>query len=101
MYIYNVTIKVHPDIEQEWLQWMKSTHINEVIETGMFDDYTFCELIEPADDEAKTFVVQYLTDSESRYQQYIQTFAPLLRQKGYDRFSDKFIAFRTVMKKIV
>lgn len=98
MYIYNVTIKIDESIEQEWLKWMHDEHLDEVKGTGMFDRYQFLELIDPAEEGSKTYIAQYFTDSESRYQQYIQEFAPALRQKGLDRFGDRFIAFRTILK---
>ena len=98
MYIYNVTIKILPAIEESWLKWMKTTHIDEVMKTGMFDTYMFSELIEPLDEEGKTYVIQYFTDAETRYLQYIQEFAPHLRQEGYNLFGNQFIAFRTVLR---
>ena len=86
-------------IETAWVQWMKEEHMDEVIATGMFDRYSLYELIEPNDeDQSKTFVAQYFTDSEHRYKTYIEEFAPALREKGYQKFGDQFIAFRTIMK---
>lgn len=101
MYIYSVSIKLDNSIEQEWLQWMKNEHLDEVKNTGMFEGYSLLQLIEPTDEESKTYIAQYYTDAETRYNQYIQEFAPLLRQKGIDRFGEKFIAFRTILKKII
>ncbi len=98
MYIYNVTIKIDSAIEHEWVSWMRNEHLEEVIATGMFDKYSFLELIEPSELDSKTYVAQYYTDSEIRYEQYIQQFAPALRQKGLEKFGDQFIAFRTILK---
>ena len=36
MLVYNVTVKVNTDIHEEWLEWMKKTHIPEVLATGYF-----------------------------------------------------------------
>ena len=99
MYIYNVSIKLIPEIEQEWILWMKEEHLNEVMATGMFDRYAFYELLEPSDDDGnKTFIVQYFTDHEDRYKKYIEDFAPALREKGYQKFGDRFIGFRSFMR---
>ena len=100
MYIYNVTIKVTPRIEDAWIKWMQETHLDEVVSTGQFDSYHFFELIEPKDDEGRTFVAQYFTDSEQRYQKYIDEFAPSLRDKGYQLFGNQFIAFRSILKRL-
>lgn len=100
MFIYNVSIKLIPSIEKEWLQWMKEEHMNEVIATGMFDTAQLFELLEPKDEEdGKTYIAQYFTDSEERYKNYIDQFAPALREKGYEKFGNQFIAFRSIMKK--
>ena len=99
MYIYNVTIKIDISIEQEWLRWMQEEHLKEVIATGMFDSYSFLELLEPNEEGSKTFIAQYYTDSIARYETYIEAFAPNLRQKGMDKFGNQFIAFRTILKK--
>ncbi len=102
MYIYNVTIKVTASIEKEWINWMKEEHLAEVIATGSFDRYSFFKLIEPIDeeDDGITYIAQYFTNTLERYKTYIDIHAPLLREKGYARFGNQFIAFRTVMKSI-
>jgi len=100
MIIYNVTIKIYPDIEKDWLIWMQHEHIPEVLATGYFDRAVFTRLLEPQDEEGLTFSVQYFTSSLLRYEQYIREEAPKLRQKGFDRFGDRFIAFRSLMETI-
>ncbi|MBK8145577.1 MAG: DUF4286 family protein [Bacteroidetes bacterium] len=100
MFIYNVTIKINASIEVEWLHWMQTEHLAEVVGTGMFHDYSFLELLEPNEEGSKTYIAQYFTSDQTLYQKYIEDFAPLLRQKGLDKFGDQFIAFRTILKKI-
>lgn len=100
MYIYNVTIKVADQIEHEWLSWMKEIHLNEVLATGMFHDYALFALLEPVDEEGKTYIAQYYTQDHDTYLRYINEFAPSLREKGFERFGNQFIAFRSVMQKV-
>ena len=42
MIIYNVTISIDKEMEKTWIDWMKSTHIPDVMNTGMFLD---CKII--------------------------------------------------------
>ncbi|GAA0532350.1 DUF4286 family protein [Chitinophaga japonensis] len=98
MIIYNVTTKITPDIHESWLQWMKEAHIPEIMATGLFHDYRICRLLEQDDEEGPTYVAQYFTDSLENYHTYLQEHAPLLRQKSYTQFGDRFVAFRTVMQ---
>lgn len=98
MIIYNVTIKVEPEIAAAWLEWMKQVHIGEVMATGLFHDYRMCRLLEQDDSEGPTYTVQYATDTLENYNTYITEHAALLRQKSFDMFGDRFVAFRTVMQ---
>ena len=98
MIIYNVTVKVDNDIAQNWVQWMKEEHIPELMKTGLFVDYRLCYLLEQDETEGKTYTAQYFCDNMEHYNTYINEHASKMRQKGFERFGNKFAAFRTVMK---
>jgi len=96
--VYNITIKIHPDIEAEWIRWQKEVHIPEILGTGMFDDYKMYRLLELDDADGLTFTIQYFAASWQSYQQYILHFSDILRKKAMDKWGSQFIAFRTVME---
>lgn len=98
MFVYNVTIKVAHSISAEWLEWLKEEHIPEVMATGCFQDYTLLKLLEVDESEGPTYAVQYKAESKAAYNQYIEKHASALRQKSFDKWGDRFIAFRTVMQ---
>jgi len=98
MIIYNVTIKVDQTIAGDWLQWMLNEHIPEVMQTGCFTENKVVRLLEVDDTEGPTYAVQYFAESKALYNQYILKFAPLLRDKSYQKWGDRFIAFRSVME---
>ena len=99
--IYNVTIKLNPGIEQDWIHWMETEHMPEVMLTGQFDQCRLFQLMEPQDEEGPTYVAQYSTDDLTRYQRYIDEFSSALREKGYARFGNQFIAFRSVLRELL
>lgn len=98
MFIYNVTIKVEAAIADEWLQWLKGEHIPEVMATGCFDAYKIVRLLEIDDTEGPTYAIQYNTLSKALYNRYIVKHADVLRQKSYDRWGQRFMAFRSLMQ---
>ena len=100
MFIYNVTTKIDPSIQQAWLQWIKEEHIPEIINTGCFIRGTVLHLLEIDDNEGPTYAVQYIAESKALYNRYIDKFAPLMRQKAVDKWGNKFIAFRSLMQVI-
>ena len=98
MFVYNVTIKVANEISDSWLNWMQEEHIPEVMSTGCFQDYTLLKLLEVDESEGPTYAIQYKAESKASYNQYIEKHASVLRQKSFDKWGDRFIAFRTVMQ---
>ncbi len=101
MYTYNVTIKIENHIRVQWIEWMQKVHIPEILATSLFSKASLHELLEPIDEEGYTFVAQYQTDSLDKYLQYIDEHAPILRQKGFDLFGNRFIAFRSLLQELV
>lgn len=97
MIIYNVTVKIEKDVADEWVRWMKKEHVPDLMRTGLFLDYRLCRLLEQDESEGKTYTVQYFCDSMEHYNTYINEYAQKMRDKGHQRFGNKFIAFRTVM----
>lgn len=98
MIIYNVTVKVETGAVQEWLQWMTSEHLQDMMATNCFLDRTLCRLMDQDENEGPTFVVQYRCESMDEYKKYINEHAAGMRQKGIDRFQGRFVAFRTIME---
>jgi uncharacterized protein DUF4286 len=98
MIVYNVTIKIDPQIEMEWLTWVKNEHIPEIMATSLFIEYKLFHLLEPAEKDGSTYVVQYFTPTFEHYKKYIDEFSLQFRQKTFDKWGDRFISFRTVME---
>jgi hypothetical protein len=96
--IYNVTIKVESSIADSWLQWLLEEHIPDVMATGCFSTYKLVRLLEVDESEGPTYAVQYVAEAKALYNRYITKFAEDLRQKTYDKWGQRFIAFRSVMQ---
>lgn len=98
MIIYNVTIKVDKSIADAWLAWLQDEHIPEVTGTGCFSSASILRLLDVDETEGPTFAVQYAAESKAQYNRYIELFAGTMRQKSFQKWGDKFIAFRSVMQ---
>jgi hypothetical protein len=101
MIIYNVTINVEDEIHETWLNWMKFTHIPEVMATGCFLSNKMLKLLSRQEDEiGYTYAIQYLCSSITVYEHYQKEFAPSLQAKTNALFKGKFVAFRTVLEEV-
>ena len=98
MVVYNITIKVEPQIEAEWKKWQIDEHIPEVMATGLFTENKFFRLLDEDESDGITYVVQYYASSLADYKKYNEGFATSLREKTFERWSNQLIAFHTVME---
>ena len=98
MIIFNVTIKVHNSIHNDWLQWLKEEHLLDIMKTNCFSQYRIMKLLEIDDTEGPTYAIQYFAESKSLYNNYIEKFASEMRNRSFAKWGDKFIAFRSVMQ---
>jgi hypothetical protein len=97
MIIYNVTVKIEKEINDDWLKWMKDEHIPEVLGTGMFTENRILKVLVDETDGI-TYSVQYYCKSMDDYEKYLVQFAPELQKKHTNRYKDKFVAFRTLLE---
>ena len=98
MIVYNVTIKIEKDVADDWLRWLLEEHIPAIINTGCFTDSRVLKLLETDESEGLTFAIQYYADSPENYNDYIENFAGNMRQQSFDKWGNKFIAFRSLME---
>ncbi len=99
MIVYNVTVKIDTEVHEEWLIWMKETHIPEVMKTGLFSEKSmFKVLVDEAD--GITYSIQYKTTSWENLEEYQTKHAPTLQKTHVDKYQGKFVAFRTLLEEV-
>lgn len=99
MIIYNVTVNVEETIHQEWLSWMKNTHIPAMLATGKFTKALMTKVLVEEDLGGVTYSIQYTTPNKATLQKYYKEDAPTLRAQS-QHFQGKFVAFRTELEVI-
>lgn len=101
MIIYNVTCVIEEQIENEWLEWMQSEHIPEVLATQLFTESKILKIINLSEEKHEiSYAIQYRCNSINELTLYREKFGPGLQQKTKEKFGDRFIAFRTVLEEI-
>lgn len=96
MILYNVTVSIDPQIQEEWLQWMKTKHIPDVMATGCFIESRISR-VHAEEDGGLTFAISYVSVSREKYDEYKENFAPALQKEHSDKFQGQFAAFRTLL----
>ncbi len=99
MIIYNVTINVENDVHDEWLKWMRESHIPDVLKTGYFLEHKICKVLN-VEDEGTTYSIQYTSKTMEDYEGYKANEAARLQKEVMDKFKGKFVAFRSLLEVI-
>ena len=99
MIVYNVTVKVEHSVHDDWMQWMKETHIPDVMKTGIFEDNKVMKVLVDEEDGA-TYSIQYRVESWEKLDDYQKNHAPALQQEHTKRYEGKFVAFRTLLEEM-
>ena len=97
VFIYNVTVNISDDAHQEWLSWMKSTHMPDVMKTGCFVDSQMLKLLY-VEDEGHTYSIQYRFLDMNDIERYQKNFAQDLQAEYKEKFGNKYTAFRTLLQ---
>lgn len=100
MILYNVTINIDPEVHLEWVHWMKTQHIPDVLSTGLFVENRFFRVLNTEEGEGFTYSSQYFLDSMEKYEEYKTQFAPALQADFATRYKNKFVAFRTLLETV-
>jgi len=98
MYIYNVTTNVEESAHNTWLNWMKTTHIPEVLSTGKFLSAKITKVLIEEESGGHTYSVQYTVANKGTLEKYYQENAPKLREKAMQLFAGKLVSFRTELE---
>lgn len=95
---YNVTIKIEEDVHEDWIEWMQSSHIRDVMNTGKFESYRLMRLLGHDDQAGITYSIQYVCSDKKELAVYQENHAPQLQKEHAERYKDKFVGFRTIME---
>src|SRR4249920_3907431 len=99
MIVYSVTITIEASVEGEWIQWMKTAHIPDVLRTGCFLECRICKAV-GAEGEDPVYVMQYSCRSLEEYHRYRDNFAPALQKEHSDRFAGRFRGARQLLEEV-
>jgi hypothetical protein len=100
MLLYNITVGVDPGIEREWLAWIKSTHVPDVMRTGLFTQSKIFKVLHDSDDGTISYSIQYMAKSMNDVEAYLERFAPAIMNAHRIKFLDKHVAFQTLLEEV-
>lgn len=98
MIIYNVTIKIDWSIAEDWLEWMQSEYVPNMLATGCFEKHQLLRLLEVDELDGPTYAAQYYTSTLSNYDNFLQHYAQNFKNNLRDKWGEKYFDFSTIMQ---
>ena len=98
MLIYSVTVNIDDSVHDDWLDWMKTKHIPDMLATKKFLEAKLCKVMIDEEMGGTTYSIQYRTWDKATLDRYYNEDAEKMRNEGNRMFPNKFVAFRTELE---
>ena len=100
MILYNITYSVEKEIENQWLDWIKTEYVAEIVQTGLVVEHNILKLLTEIDNGGVTYSFQCWFKTMAECEAYQIQFADDIQDKHYQRFKGKFVEFNTLLEKV-
>jgi hypothetical protein len=100
MIVYNITSSVAHEVIDEWISWLNETYIPAIMETGVFYEYKFLQLLDIDETDGKTYTIQFFCDNEQACRKFISEAGPAFVQKSELMWGNLVYNFRSILKSV-
>ena len=100
MILYNITFNIDLDAEESWVQYMKESHIPNVMLSPSILEYKFLRLLNETEGEGETYALQLFCESIEELENYVQKDAGEISNRLQAKFSNKQVSFATVLEDV-
>jgi hypothetical protein len=95
--VYNISFQIAPNLQEQWLLWMKSKFIPMVVETACFENQHFYEL-DVTEDQAPTYTMQLFAQTPENLAKFTESYAAALLDELHKTWGDQCFHFVTTMR---
>ncbi len=100
MLLYNVTIGIDRNVEQQWLEWMKERYIPTVMSTRLFTEAKMFKVLHDDDEPTISYSVQFFAEGINQVSVFLEKYDKALAQELMTNFKDRHVAFRTLLEEV-
>ena len=98
MLLYNVTVGIDKEIENDWLMWMKSYYLPHAMKSNAFLNYRLYKVLTPEDESSVSYSIQYFSDDIQKIIVYLNNEGKVLSEELRIKFNDKHVVFNTLLE---
>ncbi|KAA0989959.1 DUF4286 family protein [Dyadobacter aurulentus] len=98
MIIYNITVNISYEAENEWLSYMKGIHIPEILATKLPLECKLLRLLTEIENEGATYTTQFTFRTMEDFLAYQTSFQADFQERHHSLFNGKYVSFRTLLE---
>ena len=98
MIIYNITVNISYPSEKEWLNYMKTTYLPEIMATKLPVDFKLLRLLTEIENEGATYTSQFTFRTMEDFLAYQTHHQGELLEKHHQKFNGQYVSFRTLLE---
>tara|TARA_R100001039_G_C1747629_1_gene51594 strand:- start:152 stop:457 length:306 start_codon:yes stop_codon:yes gene_type:complete len=100
MVLYNITINIDSEREEEFIGWMKQEYLPRVMQTGLFNEKRFYRLLQEDDGDGVNFSAQFLAESLEDVKFFQNKYSSVLSEIIKEKFGSQYVSFRSVLESV-
>ncbi len=100
MILYNETIGIDKEVEEQLLVWLKSFYIPEVMKTELFIECKIYKVLSHDDESSTSYSIQFFSNTIDEILLFINDYSKPLVEEQQTRFKDRHITFRTLLEEV-
>lgn len=100
MIIQNITYSINKDLEKDFLDWMRSVHIQKVMATGFPKSFKIMRLLTEIENGGATFSVQYNFDDLNSFEVFEGKCFDDLNDEVDKRYRGKYVFFPSLLEEL-
>ena len=98
MILYNTTFVVEDSVHEEWLPWLKETHIQDYLDSNCFLGARLGKITSHKEPGMQTYSLQLFVSDDLTLDQFKNNFLAEIQQKSLQKFATKVLSFTSEME---
>jgi len=98
MIVYNITINISYAAEKDWVSYMKTTHIPEIMATELPLEVKLLRLLTEIENDGSTYTSQFKFRTMEDFLAYQTHHQGPLLDKHHQLFNGQYVSFKTLLE---
>ena len=98
MIIFNITVNISYAAEKDWLHYMKTVHIPQILATKLPLEVKLFRLLTEIENEGSTYTSQFSFRTMEDFLAYQTDFQADLQERHHQLFNGQYVSFRTLLE---